>query len=86
MFEDVKRLSDLNAERKRLVMAGHPVTEVNAAYNKARRALMETTPKVRRPPTFTGEAAPRTTYTPCPLSMGKVPKNVIQVVSGTVNF
>ena len=44
MFETCSTLSDLNEERQRLARSGVPLMEVNAAYNKAKRRLLEDTP------------------------------------------
>lgn len=50
MFETCSTLSDLNEERQRLARSGVPLMEVNAAYNKAKRRLLEDTPSYGKYP------------------------------------
>lgn len=79
MFDICSSLAELNRERQRLVREGVPPQEVNAAYNRARRRLMEETPAYRKIPIYTGTAGNVGTFLPFPILSGKGKPNEIIV-------
>lgn len=79
MFETCSTLSDLNEERQRLTRSGAPLMEVNAAYNKAKRRLLEDTPSYRKIPTYTGVADCVGMFTPFPFLKGRGAPNEIVI-------
>lgn len=80
MFKDCTTLEQLNAKRHELLQGGAEVCDVNAEYNRARRALMQAQQDFRRPPKFTCEAPEAPMLKPATLYMG-VPKNVIKITN-----
>lgn len=52
MFENCKDLAELNQQRQHLMRSGVPPIEVNSAYNKAKRELLQKAQQYRRIPTF----------------------------------
>lgn len=79
MFETCSTLSDLNEERQRLARSGVPLMEVNAAYNKAKRRLLEDTPSYRKIPTYMGAANSVNMFTPFPFLKGQGAPNEIVI-------
>lgn len=81
MFEVCSSLAELNRERQRLVQEGVPPLEVNAAYNRMRKRLMEETPSFRKIPTYTGQAATVGVFLPLPILEGRGKPNEIIVTA-----
>lgn len=79
MFEGCTTLTQLSNRRRELIQGGTPVQEVNAAYNRAKRALVNAKPEFRRPPTFSGEPTTQKSYMPYKLFNTDVPKNVLRI-------
>ena len=79
MFESCSSLSVLNVERLRLARSGVPLMEVNAAYTKAKRRLLEDTPSYRKIPTYTGIANSVSMFTPFPFLKGQGAPNEIVI-------
>lgn len=52
MFEHCNTLAELNGERQRLVRVGESVAKVNAAYNRAKKELLDAVPSYRHIPTY----------------------------------
>ena len=52
MFENCKDLAELNQQRQHLMRSRVPPIEVNSAYNKAKRELLQKAQQYRRIPTF----------------------------------
>ncbi len=70
VFETCGSLEELNKERQRLMRSGGNPMEVNAAYNRAKRCLLEEVPTYRKIPTYTGTAGSVGVFTPFPMLSG----------------
>lgn len=70
MFETCGSLEELNKERQRLMRSGGNPMEVNAAYNRAKRCLLEEVPTYRKIPTYAGIAGSVGVFTPFPMLSG----------------
>lgn len=71
MFSTCGSLAELNAMRQRLIKDGVSVKDVNSAYNKAKKTIMDAVPTFRKIPTFTGETITPRTFVALPIiSMG----------------
>ena len=79
MFETCGSLEELNKERQRLMRAGAAPMEVNAAYNKAKRRLLEEAPSFRKIPTYTGEAGSIGVFMALPILKGQGKPNEIVI-------
>lgn len=77
MFETCGSLAELNRERQHLMRSGANAMEVNAAYNRAKKRLLEETPSYRKIPTYTGEADSVGVFMPFPMLSGKGRPNEI---------
>ena len=84
MYSGVDSLTALNAKRKELIASGAPIAEVNAAYNNARKKLMDSTPTFRRPPKFTGVGREPINYSAYSLVPNKVPANELHITDKEV--
>lgn len=71
MFETCGSLEELNRERQRLIREGSQPLDVNAAYNRAKRQLLEEMPSYRKIPSYTGEAGSIGVFAPFPFVSGK---------------
>lgn len=79
MFETCGSLLELNKERQQLIRSGAQPMEINAAYNRAKKQLLEETPSYRKIPHYTGEAASVGVYAPFPILKGQGNPNEIIV-------
>lgn len=70
MFETCGSLEELNKERQRLMHDGCNPMDVNAAYNRAKRCLLEEVPSYRKIPTYTGTVGSVGVFTPFPMLYG----------------
>ena len=85
MFEDCTTLEQLNARRKEVILKGQfMIAAVNAEYNRARRALLESKPQVNRVASYT--AVPKTPkpYMPYPIREGVAAKHVIMMADDCI--
>lgn len=80
VFENCTTLEQLNSRRHELLQGGAEVCAVNAEYNRARRALMQTQQDFRRPPKFVCEAQEAPMLKPAPIYVG-APKNVLKITN-----
>ncbi len=84
MFDNCSTLEQLNLRRRELVQLGTPVASVNAEYNKARRALMDSKPSYRKVSSFTcTPSIPKGCFA-YPIREGGVEKNEIIVGDGFI--
>lgn len=79
MFDSCRTLEELNRERQVCMRSGAQPLEVNSAYNKAKRRLLEDTPTYRKIPSYTGVAESIEAFTPFPILSGKGRPNEIIV-------
>lgn len=85
MFENCTTLEQLNAKRRELVQSGTPVTEVNAAYNKARQQLMSAKPTYRKVASYTAGAIPTPRgYVAHAIKEGMAKKNELIMGDGVI--
>lgn len=84
MFEKCTTLEQLNARRHELVKQGTPVATVNAAYNKARRELMDARPAYRRVASFTAEPTTPRGFVAHPIKDGVAAKNELILGDGVI--
>lgn len=77
MFETCGSLEELNKERQRRMHSGTDAMEVNAAYNRAKKRLLEDTPSYRKIPCYTGEIGSVGVFMPLPMLSGKGKPNEI---------
>lgn len=83
MFSNCKTLSDLNARRRDLVSSGTPVASVNAAYNKAKKELLDARPEFRKVISYTSEAPKPMAYFAYPLKEGG-PSNELTIAENFI--
>lgn len=87
MFEECSTLAELSKTRQSLVRSGADLMEVNAAYNKAKKRLMEETPSFRKVPTYSkqedGDKAPVFFAFPILRGQGK-PNEIILTSEGVL--
>lgn len=84
MFDNCNSLQELNARRRELLLSGTPAASVNAAYNRAKQALVSAAPSYRKIPTFRLSdpvPIPRTVL-PMSMQIKKVPDNVLIIKDG----
>jgi len=67
MFEECETLAELSKARKEYLQQGISQLEVNAAYNKAKTALMERTQSFRKIPIYTGKCQVPPVIAPLPI-------------------
>lgn len=84
MFEQCTTLEKLNARRRELVQKGMSVATVNAAYNKARKELMDAKPEFRRVATYTAVPATPRGYVAHPIKEGVAKKNELIMGDGVI--
>ena len=84
MFDDCTTLEQLNLRRRELIQNGTDIASVNAAYNKAKKFIIEAKPVFRRPPKFTAEAEVPRSYAPFTIRNGGVKKNEIKIEDDAV--
>ena len=84
MFENCNTLEQLNARRRELVQGGTPVTTVNAAYNKARKELMDAKPVFRHVATYFAKPATPRGYVAHPIKEGFAEKNELIMGDGVI--
>lgn len=77
MFETCGSLEELNKERQWRIRSGACAMEVNAAYNRAKKQLLEDTPSYRKIPSYTGETGNVGVFMPLPMLSGKGKPNEI---------
>lgn len=77
MFETCGSLEELNKERQLRMRSGENAMEVNAAYNRAKKQLLEDTPSYRKIPSYTGEVGSVGVFMPLPMLSGKGNPNEI---------
>ena len=84
MFTGCVTLEQINLKRKELIAAGQDIAQVNAAYNRAKKSIIESRPTFRRPPKFTATPAQPKEYAPFNLKRGEVPKNTIRITADAI--
>lgn len=77
MFETCGSLEELNKERQLRIRSGVNAMEVNAAYNRAKKLLLEDTPSYRKIPSYAGEAGNVGVFMPLPMLSGRGKPNEI---------
>lgn len=85
MFEQCNSLGELNKERQSLIRSGHSVAEVNSAYNKVRKSLMEAVPTFRKIPTYTAVVSEPPVYVALPIIAGQgLPNEIVLTAAGVL--
>ena len=78
MFSGCNTLSDINMRRQELIRGGKDPKEVNAAYNKAKKQLLDVRPTFRKIPTYTCKIPEPRLFTPIPFT--KQPCGVAEII------
>lgn len=84
MFEHCSTLGALNQERQALIRSGADTMEVNSAYNRAKKLLVEQAPVFRTIPTYSGEGEECRGFVSFPFLKGKGAPNEIVITPGGV--